>query len=98
MPSLKELIEQKAALDQQIEIARKQELSTAVSQVKALVAEYQLTAEDIFPSAKQKATGVAKGSKVAPKYRDHITGATWTGRGIAPKWLAGKNKEDYLIK
>ncbi|MBT0571113.1 H-NS histone family protein [Curvibacter sp. CHRR-16] len=98
MPSLKELIEQKTALEQQIEIARKQELSSAISQVKALVAEYQLTPEDIFSTARAKTTGVAKGSKVAPKYRDPMTGATWTGRGIAPKWLAGKNKEEFLIK
>lgn len=35
--------------------------------------------------------------KVAPKYRDPDTGATWTGRGIAPKWIAGKDRERYLI-
>jgi DNA-binding protein H-NS len=36
-------------------------------------------------------------TKVAPKYKDPETGATWTGRGISPKWLAGKNKADFLI-
>lgn len=41
--------------------------------------------------------------KVAPKYRDAQTGATWSGRGLTPKWLAEKEKagakrEDYLIK
>ena len=29
-----------------------------------------------------------KRSVVAPKYRDAATGATWTGRGKQPKWLA----------
>jgi DNA-binding protein H-NS len=35
---------------------------------------------------------------VPTKYRNEATGETWTGRGRAPKWLEGKNKDDYLIK
>lgn len=30
------------------------------------------------------------GTKVAPKYRDHVTGETWSGRGLQPKWLKAK--------
>ena len=26
--------------------------------------------------------------KVAPKFRDPASGATWSGRGLKPKWLA----------
>jgi DNA-binding protein H-NS len=34
----------------------------------------------------------------APKYRDPATGATWSGRGPAPAWLASaKDRTDYLI-
>ena len=41
--------------------------------------------------------------KVAPKYRDPQSGATWSGRGLTPKWLkekekAGGNREEFLIK
>jgi DNA-binding protein H-NS len=32
------------------------------------------------------------------KYQDPVSGSQWTGRGRAPKWLEGKNKEDFLIK
>ena len=37
-----------------------------------------------------------------PKYRHPDTGATWAGRGMAPKWLAaelakGRKLEDFLI-
>jgi DNA-binding protein H-NS len=35
--------------------------------------------------------------KVEPKYRDPVSGATWTGRGITPKWIIDKNREDFLI-
>ncbi|CAG9242123.1 H-NS family nucleoid-associated regulatory protein [Paraburkholderia caribensis] len=34
----------------------------------------------------------------APKYRDPATGATWSGRGPAPAWLAGaKDRTAFLI-
>jgi len=40
---------------------------------------------------------------VAPKYKDSQSGATWSGRGLTPKWLAEKEKsgakrEEFLIK
>jgi DNA-binding protein H-NS len=38
-----------------------------------------------------------KGRRVAPKYRDPKTGATWSGRGARAKWLVGKKLSDYLI-
>ncbi len=54
--------------------------------------------------AAKKAKGQAKKvkarrkrGKVAPKYRDPQTGATWTGRGRTPRWLDGKKPEDFLI-
>ncbi len=50
----------------------------------------------------KKSNGADKRSVVAPKYRDSITGATWTGRGKQPKWLAqalagGKSLQDFII-
>ena len=41
--------------------------------------------------------------KVAPKFKDPQSGATWSGRGLTPKWLAEKEKagakrEEFLIK
>lgn len=96
MSTLQELIAQKAALEQQIAQVRQNELAAAISQVRALVAEHGLTASDVFPTGKTKPT-VNKTSKVAPKYRDPITGKTWSGRGLAPKWLQGKNKADFAI-
>ena len=94
MSNLKELLEQKAALDQLIAETRQRETAGAIAQVRSIVTEFGLSSSDIFGGKK---TAEKKTSKVAPKYRDPLSGNTWTGRGIAPKWLAGKNKEDYLI-
>lgn len=40
--------------------------------------------------------------KLAPKYREPQTGASWSGRGLTPRWLAEKEKagakrEEFLI-
>ncbi|MCG5079121.1 H-NS family nucleoid-associated regulatory protein [Paraburkholderia tagetis] len=44
-----------------------------------------------------KAGNYAKGAQ-APKYRDPKSGATWSGRGRAPAWLAGaKDRSKFLI-
>jgi len=98
MTTLQELIAQKEALEAQIAAQRSQQLAEAIAQAKALVAAHGLTAEDIFGGAVRRTKSSDKpASKVAAKYRDPITGATWSGRGLAPKWLAGKNKEDFAI-
>ena len=34
---------------------------------------------------------------VAAKYRDPVTGQTWTGRGKAPKWIDGKDRNQFVI-
>lgn len=94
MSSYKALLQQREQLEQQIQQARKAELSEAVAKVQALVTEYDLTQEDVFPAAKAKATR----QTVAPKYRDPVTGATWTGRGKPPKWIADQDRTQFEIK
>lgn len=95
--SYKELLKQREALEQQISEARRRELSDAVSQVRSLVAEYGLTAQDVFPAGRSAARASTSGTKVAPKYRNPATGQTWTGRGKAPKWIQNENREQFAI-
>jgi len=100
MTSYKDLLKQREALEQQISEARKRELSEAVAQVRSLVAEYGLTAQDVFPAGKGAGKGTRSstaGTKVAPKYRNPSTGETWTGRGKAPKWIQNENREKFAI-
>lgn len=94
MATYQELVAQKAAIDAQIEEARKAEVSAAVAEVKRLVGEHGLTATDCgfgAPAAKKAS------SKVAVKYRGQ-NGEAWTGRGKAPAWIvahesAGHSRE-----
>ena len=84
MATYKELVAQKAKLEEQIETARAKELEAVIQQVRQTVAEYGLTAEDLGKAP------------VPAKYRDPKTGATWSGRGRAPAWI-GKNRDKFLI-
>lgn len=96
--SYKELLKQREALEQQISEARRRELSDAVAQVRSLVAEYGLTAQDVFPAGRSSSRAAStSGTKVAPKYRNPATGQTWTGRGKAPKWIQNENREQFAI-
>lgn len=36
--------------------------------------------------------------KVAAKYQDRATGATWTGRGREPEWIKGKDRAAFLVQ
>jgi DNA-binding protein H-NS len=73
-------------------------VANAIAKVKTLVAEFGLTPEDIFGKGNRtaKSTGASK-NPVAPKYRDPLTGQTWTGRGKAPKWIDGKDRAHFAI-
>lgn len=55
-----------------------------------------LTAKSASETA--KAGNYVRG-KQPPKYRDPKSGATWSGRGRAPAWLAGaKDRKKFLIE
>jgi len=94
MATYKDLLAQKAKLEEQLEAARLAEVESAVQQVRQIIHEYGLTAEDLGLATKAKKR---KGTVVAPKYMDPKTGATWSGRGRAPAWI-GRNRDRFLIK
>lgn len=98
MASLKDLLAQRAALDQQIAETQDRERTDVINNIKALMAEYGLTAADL----NSRTAKPTKASKVAAKYRNQATGETWSGRGLQPKWLkaaigAGAKLEDFHV-
>lgn len=97
MSSYKDLLAQRDALEAQIQEARKVEVAAAVAKVRELVADFGLTAEDVFQATRARG-GSTKGSTVAAKYRDPNTGATWTGRGKPPTWIKDQDRDQFLIK
>ncbi|KQM79536.1 H-NS family nucleoid-associated regulatory protein [Xylophilus sp. Leaf220] len=90
MNNLKDLESARAKLDADIARAYKLESEAALAKVRELVAEFGFTAQQVFPWKLPE-------KKVAAKYLDEKTGATWTGRGKPPKWIAGKDREEFLV-
>lgn len=50
----------------------------------------------------QCAGGIPQHQRVLPRYRDKLTGDTWSGRGLKPMWLRkaldnGKQLADFII-
>jgi DNA-binding protein H-NS len=100
----KDLQAQIAQLTAQAEEQRKAEMGSAIDQIRNLIHEFGLTERDIGKLFKgSKGSGsFAAGAKVAPKYTDPATGATWSGRGLPPKWIAAAHKagthDKFLIE
>ena len=98
--SLSALLTQQAALDRAIQEVRAAHRAAAIAQVRQLMSQHGLTAADLAP--RPIGAPGQSGKKVLPKYRDPASGATWTGRGLRPKWLqaqldAGKSVSDFAI-
>ncbi|CAM2176946.1 DNA-binding protein H-NS [Burkholderia latens] len=92
---LQKLQAQLAELDQRIRAARRRERNAALAQVRQIVTNYALTAREIFG---QGYSDRAKLFTAGAKYRDPATGATWSGRGRAPAWIAGRDRTAFLIR
>lgn len=91
MSDYKSLQLQIVELQKKADEARKMEVANVIADVKQKIKEYNLSPADIgikgeFKASKSKTT-------VEPKYRDPKTGKEWTGRGIAPVWIAAALKE-----
>ncbi|WP_323123378.1 H-NS histone family protein [Burkholderia alba] len=95
MATYKELLARLNDLTQQAKAVRETELETIVADIRQKIADYGLTERDLFPPRLGRPKKIEQQPK--PKYRDPKTGATWTGRGRAPAWIVGKNREHFLI-
>ncbi|WGG48898.1 H-NS histone family protein [Rugamonas sp. DEMB1] len=95
MTSYVEYVEQIAKLQALAEAARKDEINGAIQKIRELMQLHGVTAEDLAAGSRAK-QAKAKGT-VAAQFKNPETGDTWTGRGRAPRWLDGKDKEQFRI-
>lgn len=97
MSSLQELLAQRDLLDSQIAQVRLVERAAAIAQVKQTLTEFDIAVGEVF-QVKSKKNKSSSEKKPAPaKYRDPETGATWSGRGLTPKWMGGRERESFAI-
>jgi DNA-binding protein H-NS len=106
MATLKSLQAKIAQLQAKAEAIVKKDSSTVVAKIRDLMEKNGLTVADIAAhigggrkrGPKPGAKLAAKPSASAARYRDPKTGATWTGHGRAPAWIANaKDRAKFLI-
>lgn len=99
MSTYKELQDQIAALQKQAEDARKQEIAAVVNEIRAKMAEFGISVDDLGYSTRGRSR--KKSASGAYKYRNPATGETWTGKGRKPGWMVkalqeGKSMDNFL--
>jgi DNA-binding protein H-NS len=105
MATLKTVQAQIAKLQAQANSLMAKQSSAVLEQIRDLMSEHGLTTADIDAHIGGKKRGPKPGEKAvvktagtSAKYRDPKSGATWSGRGPAPAWLAGaKDRSKFLI-
>jgi DNA-binding protein H-NS len=104
MSKINELIAARVELEKRIVEMQRDARALDIAKVRAVMAEFGVTAADI----KGKATaGSASGEtkpkrQIAAKYHNAATGDSWAGRGRPPRWLtaalaSGAKLADFAV-
>ncbi len=109
MTKLIELQSQIDKLQKEAAAIKAKEFDSTVRDILAKMSAFGITFKDLKPGKAGKAIGTKKaggkkksGVTLPAKYRGP-NGETWTGRGLAPRWLQaelaqGKTKEEFAVQ
>jgi DNA-binding protein H-NS len=87
-----------ADLQAQAARVKEEEKEQAIGMARTMISAYGITARDLgLDKAPKGKTGPKLGNKIAAKYRDPASGATWSGRGKTPRWINGADRSQYAI-
>jgi DNA-binding protein H-NS len=100
MSSYQEILSQIEDLKRKAEDARRQEMAGAIAEIKQLMGQFGISVEDLGLAGRVGKIKIR--GTVAAKYRDPVSGKTWTGRGRRPTWVLdlqgqGKTLDDCRI-
>jgi DNA-binding protein H-NS len=100
MSSLIDIQKQIAELQAQEAEIKASEFNEKVAMIKETMSAYGITIEDL--QGKSAKAPKSKSSSPAPAKYTGPNGESWSGRGLAPKWLTaliaeGHAKDEYLI-
>ncbi|MGY6126882.1 H-NS histone family protein (plasmid) [Paraburkholderia strydomiana] len=114
MATLTQIEQRIANLQKKADELRRKKSASVISSIKRMMAEHGLTLSDLeadteTPRRRGRPVGsksgvraVAKKTiavKVPPKYRDPVSGATWSGRARPPAWIKDvKDRSKFLIE
>jgi DNA-binding protein H-NS len=87
----KELLAEQRELNARIE-AMRAERAQAISTIRDLMEQFDIAASELATKRGPKTR-----DRSPAKYRDPQTGATWSGKGREPRWIAGKDRAIFAI-
>ncbi|SAL50290.1 histone family protein nucleoid-structuring protein H-NS [Caballeronia cordobensis] len=87
---ISQLLQKQAALDTAIAEAREKETRLALIEMVQKMREYDISLHELMGRK------LGEPAAALPKYRDPVTGATWSGRGREPQWIAGLDRNQFL--
>jgi DNA-binding protein H-NS len=101
MATYLELKAQAEKLLAQAEEQRKKEIAEVVADIKAKMAQYDISAADLGLASRRPARKSASSAPAVVRYRSS-KGQTWSGVGRQPGWIKdaiaqGKSKEDFAV-
>lgn len=105
MATLEQIQAKLEKLKAQSEALISKQSTAAIEKIRELMSTHGLTIGDIGGQSggknrvvKSKVASVEVAKSSAVLYKDPKTGATWSGRGRAPGWIAGsKNRDKFLV-
>lgn len=83
---------QQEALNKQLAEAKERETLLVLNEIVQKMGEYGISVSELTG----RKVGV-HANELAAKYRDPVSGSTWSGRGRAPAWIAGKDRNEFLM-
>ncbi|WP_144152830.1 H-NS histone family protein [Paraburkholderia sp. BCC1885] len=95
MSTYRQLLAKKAELELQIEETRRAEIREVIVDIKRRMREYNLSVADLDERSDRRK---AKPLRRLAKYRDPVSGATWSGRGRRPNWFNEKDSDSLVIR
>jgi DNA-binding protein H-NS len=86
------LLAEQAALEKALSEAREKEMRLALIEIVQKMREYDISLSEVLGRRPGE-----QHAEVQPKYRDPVTGATWSGRGRVPHWIVGQDRDPFLV-
>lgn len=91
-----DLKRQQEEIERKIHEKQEAEKAAVIQQIVDIVQSYKIPIDELVTALggfKVKRKGV----KAQQKYRDPVSGATWSGRGKEPLWIRGKDRDQFLM-
>ncbi|WP_080411868.1 H-NS histone family protein [Burkholderia ubonensis] len=94
MENISNLFARFESLDREIREVKAKVIESLLEDVMISLQRHGVTPEILIEYAQSK----KRTKQVPPRYWNPDTGETWSGRGREPKWIAGKERDQYLIR